>query len=117
LPIGSIWAADVGTFVPGKAEPAEGVEDLLLRSSNEACPVSVFDAEDEFSAALAGIDVVDQADVSCAYVRVACGAGSNADTYRGFGGDVRTSCHRGQTLMLAETQDGILRAMTRFRPD
>jgi hypothetical protein len=79
LAVGAVGAADVGAFVPGEAEPAEGVEDHLLGGGDEAGAVGVFDAEDELAAALAGVDVVEQADVGGAYVGVAGGGGSDAD--------------------------------------
>ena len=85
LAVGAVGAADVGAFVPGEAEPAEGVEDLLLGGGDEAGAVGVFDAQDELAAALAGVDVVDQADVGGADVRVAGGTGSDADADGGFG--------------------------------
>ena len=94
-------AADVGTLVPGEAEPAEGVEYLLLGGSDEAGAVGVFNAEDKLAATLAGVDVVDQADVGCADVWVAGGAGGDADADRSFG-IVDAIRHMGQTLMLAE---------------
>src|SRR5580692_5840638 len=68
LAIGAVGTAEVGAFVPGEAEPAEGVEDLLLGGGDEAGAVGVFDAEDEFAGALAGVDEVDEADVGGAYV-------------------------------------------------
>ena len=84
LAVGAVGAADVGAFVPGEAEPAEGVEDLLLGGGDEAGAVGVFDAEDELAAALAGVDVVDEADVGGADVGVAGGGGSDADADRGL---------------------------------
>src|SRR5580658_3719499 len=63
----AVGAAEVGAFVPGEAEPAEGVEDLLLGGGDEAGAVGVLDAEDEFSVALAGVEVVNEADVGGAY--------------------------------------------------
>src|ERR1700677_811831 len=101
LAVGTIGAADVGAFVPGEAEPAEGVEDLLFGGGDEAGAVGVFDAEDEFAVALAGKEVVDEADVGGAYVRVAGGGWSDADAYRGWG--VWGVIHDGsQDSMLAE---------------
>ncbi len=73
LAIGAVGTAEVGAFVPGEAEPAEGVEDLLLGGGDEAGAVGVLDAEDEFAVALAGVEVVDEADVGGAYVGVAGG--------------------------------------------
>ena len=81
LAVGTIGATDVGTFVPGEAEPAEGVEDRLLGGGDEAGAVSVFDAENEFAAALACEEVVDEADIGGAYVGVACRGWSDADAY------------------------------------
>ena len=104
LAVGAVGAADVGAFVPGEAEPAEGVEDHLLGGGDEAGAVGVFDAEDELAAALARVDVVDQADVGGADVGVAGGAGSDADADGGFG----INRHKGQELMLAEEGDRAL---------
>ena len=79
LAVGSEGAADVGAFVPGEAGPAERVEDHLLGGGDEAGAVGVLDAEDELAVTLAGVDVVEQADVGGADVGVACGGGSDAD--------------------------------------
>src|ERR1700679_3275672 len=101
LAIGAVGAAKVGAFVPGEAEPAEGVEDLLLGGGDEAGAVGVLDAEDEFSVALAGVEVVDEADVGGAYVGVAGGGWSDADAYGSWG--VWGVIHDGsQDSMLAE---------------
>ena len=101
LAIGAVGAAEVGAFIPGEAEPAKRVEDLLLGASDEAGAVRIFDAQDKFSAPLARIDVVDQANVGGTDVGVARGTGSNADAYGGFG-NIRNCCHKGQVLMLAD---------------
>ncbi len=79
LAVGAVGASDVGAFVPVEAEPAEGVEDFLFGGGDEAGAVGVFDAEDEFAVALAGVEEVDEADVGGAYVGVACGGGGDAD--------------------------------------
>ena len=79
LAVWTVWAADVGALVPGEAEPVEGVEDLLLGRGDEAGAVGVLDAQDELAAALAGVDVVEQADVGGAYVGVAGGGRGDAD--------------------------------------
>jgi hypothetical protein len=106
LAVGAIGAADVGAFVPSDAEPTERVEDLLLRGGDEAGTVGVFDAEDEFSATLMSVDVVDEADVGCAYVGVASRRGSDADSDGSFCG-ADAIRHKGQELMLAEGTDGL----------
>ena len=84
LAVGAVGAADVGAFVPGEAEPAQGVEDHLLGCGDEAGAVGVLDAEDELAVALAGEDEVEQADVGGADVGVAGGGGSDADADGGF---------------------------------
>jgi len=84
LTVGAEGAALVGTLVPGEAEPVEGIEDHLLGGGDEAGAVSVFDAENEFAAALASEDMVEKADVGGADMGVAGGRGSDADA--GFGG-------------------------------
>ncbi len=101
LAVGAVGAADVGAFVPGEAEPAEGVEDLLLGGGDEAGAVGVFDAEDEFAVALAGVEVVDEADVGGAYVGVAGGGGSDADADGGCG-RVGVFIIKAKSSMLAE---------------
>ena len=101
LAVGAVRAADVGAFVPGEAEPAEGVEDLLLGRGDEAGAVGVFDAEDELAFALTGEEIVDEADVCRSDVGVAGGGWSDADAYRGRG--VWGAVHDGgQASMLAE---------------
>ena len=84
LAIGAIRPADVGTFVPGQAEPMERVEDHLLGGDDEAGAVGVLDAEDEFASALAGVEEVDEADVGGTDVRVARGGRGNADADGGL---------------------------------
>ncbi len=101
LAIGAEGAADIGALVPGKAEPAQRVEYLLLRRGDEARAVRVFNAQNKFAAALAGVDVINQADVGGPDMWVAGGAGSDADADRSFG-IVDAIRHIGQTLMLAE---------------
>ena len=80
----------------------QGVEDHLLAGGHEAGAVGIFDAQNELAFALAGVDVVDEADVGGADVRVAGGRGSNADTDGGKAGcGWVLICHDGQPLMLA----------------
>ena len=79
LAVGAEGAADVGAFVPGEADPLEGVEDHLLGGGDEAGAVGVLDAEDELAVALAREDVVEEADVGGADVGVAGGGGGDAD--------------------------------------
>ena len=79
LAVRAVGAADVGAFIPGEAEPVEGVEDLLLGGGDEAGAVGVLDAQDELAAALAGVDEVEQADVGGSNVGVAGGRGGDAD--------------------------------------
>src|SRR5271163_3541811 len=88
LTVGAVRAADVGAFVPCEAEPAEGVEDLLLGGGNEAGAVGIFNAQHEIATALAGLDVVDEADVRSADVGVTGGVGRDAYACGDFG-DVR----------------------------
>ena len=94
LAIGAVGTADVGAFVPGEADPFEGVEDHLFGGGDEAGAVGVFDAEDELASALAGVDVVDEADVGGADVGVSGRRRGDADANgRGDGGDFRGRCH------------------------
>src|SRR5271155_4438525 len=85
LAIGAIWPAYIGALIPSESEPVERVEDHLLGGCDEAGAVGVLDAEDEFAVALFGVEIVDEADIGGADVGVACGRGSDADTYGGFG--------------------------------
>ena len=96
MAVGAVGAADVGALVPGEAEPAEGVEDHLLGGRHEAGAVGVLDAEDELAVALPGVDVVDEADVGGAYVRVAGGRWSDANTNGGS-----NFCHDGPISMVS----------------
>jgi hypothetical protein len=102
LAIGAVGAAEVGAFVPGEAEPAEGVEDLLLGGGDEAGAVGVLDAEDELAPALPRVEEVDEANVGGANVGVAGGRGGDADA------DVLFSLrgHGCQLLMLAAFAGG-----------
>src|SRR6202042_2077235 len=95
-----VGSANVGAFVPCEAEPAEGVEDHLLGGGDEAGTVGVLDAEDEFAVALAGVDVVQQADIGGADVGVAGRGGGYANANGGF--CAGASHHGGRTSMLAE---------------
>ncbi len=70
----------------------------MFGGGDEASAVGVFDAQDELAAALARINVIDQADVGGADVGVAGWTGSDADAYGSFG----INRHKGQELMLAE---------------
>ena len=101
LAVGAVGASDVGAFVPGEADPLEGVEDHLLGGGDEAGAVGVFDAEDELAAALAGEEVVEEADVGGADVGVAGGRGGDADADgAGSGAAVVLGCHKASRLML-----------------
>jgi len=103
LAVGAVGTTDVGAFVPGEADPLEGVEDHLLGGGDEAGAVGVFDAEDELAVALARKDVVEEADVGGANVGVAGGRGGDADadgTGVGCGGGC--VCHKSSRLMLTE---------------
>src|ERR1700679_3890707 len=93
--------SDIRAFIPREAEPAERIEYLLFGSGDEAGTVGVLDAQHKLTASLPGVKIVNQADVGSPDVGVAGRARSDADAYGGVGG-VRTHCHKGQTLMLAE---------------
>jgi hypothetical protein len=70
LPVRAVRAADVRAFVPVDAQPAQGVEDLLFGLAGRTQLVGVFDPQDELTAVLLGKAVVEQCDVSGAYVGV-----------------------------------------------
>ena len=99
LAVGAVGAAYVGAFVPGEADPFEGVEDHLLGGGDEAGAVGVLDAEDELAAALGGVEEVEEADVGGADVGVAGWRGGDADADGGSGG---FCAHYGQQAMLTE---------------
>ncbi len=77
LTIRAVRAADVRAFVPFDAEPAQCVEDLLLRLTGGAQLVGVFDTQDELTAVLLGEAVVEQGDVGGADMGVASGRWRN----------------------------------------
>jgi hypothetical protein len=79
LAIGAEGAANVRTFVPGQADPAQSIEDHLLGGGNEAGTVGVLNAENELSTTLPGNEKIDEANVGGADVRVPSGRRGNAD--------------------------------------
>ena len=82
LAVGAIGTADVRALVPLQADPLERVEDHLLAGGDEAGAVGVLNAQHELAAALRGEEVVQQADVGGANVRVAGGRRGNANAGR-----------------------------------
>ncbi|MDF9880075.1 hypothetical protein OKW12_001243 [Pseudomonas silensiensis] len=70
LTIRTVRAANVRTFAPVDAQPAQGVENLLFGLPGRAQLVGVFDPQDELTAMLLGKAVVEQSDVSGTYVGV-----------------------------------------------
>ena len=116
LAVGAVGAADVGAFVPGEADPLEGVEDHLLGGGDEAGAVGVLDAQDELAAALAGEEVVEQADVGGADVGVAGGRGGDADADgAGVGCGGGLECHKASRLTLTAIGFDRLCDRTRWR--
>ena len=105
LAVWAVRATDVGAFIPREADPAQRVKDHLLGGGHEAGAVGVFNAEHEFAAALLGEDVVEQADVGGADVRVAGGrrCDANADGRRSSRCEV--SHEQGQNSMVAGRGD------------
>ncbi|MCY1279971.1 hypothetical protein D9M71_54020 [compost metagenome] len=85
LAIGTMRAADIRAFVPLDAEPAQGIEDLLLGLAGGAQLVGVFDAQDELTAVLARETQVEQGNVGSAHVRVAGGRRRDSGTDGGHG--------------------------------
>ena len=78
LTVGTMRSADVRTFVPRQAQPAQRLEDHPLAGGMASLPVRVLDAEDELAPAPAGPRVVEQGDVGGPYVRVAGGGRGDA---------------------------------------
>lgn len=60
LAVGAAVAADADTLVEVDAKPFERLDDVFLRSGNEAARIGVLDAKNELAAVLAGKEVVVQ---------------------------------------------------------
>ena len=80
LAVRPIGTADIRTFVPLQAKPAQGIEDHLLACGDKARAIGVFNAQHKSAPALAGIDKVDEADISSADMGVTGRRRSNANT-------------------------------------
>src|SRR5258708_6000458 len=64
------WPADLGSFVPVQAEPAEAVQDRGQRLGHVTLKVSVVDAQDELAAVLTSEQPVKQGRADTANVEV-----------------------------------------------
>ncbi|GBH11088.1 DNA-binding transcriptional response regulator [Pseudomonas syringae pv. actinidiae] len=95
LPIRAVWAADVRTFAPFDAQPAQCVENLLFGLAGRAQLIGVFNAQNELAAMLFGKAVVEQRDVGRAYVWVTGGRWRDAGTNGGHGKSRMRSIKRG----------------------
>ena len=73
LAVGSVVSADLDAFVPVKAQPFEGLDDLAEALLGVTCRVGVFDAEDELAAGVLGVGPVEQGRADHADVRGAGG--------------------------------------------
>ncbi len=79
LAVRAVGPPDLGPLVPVEAQPAEGVEKLLVRLLRVAFGVGVLDAEHEVAARVAGVGPVEQRRADQADVRRARGRGAEAD--------------------------------------
>ena len=70
LAIRAVRAADIRTFAPVDAQPAQGIEDLLFGLSGRTQLIGVLDPQDELTAMLLGKAVVEQSDVGGADVGI-----------------------------------------------
>jgi hypothetical protein len=82
LAVRSRGTTDIRALVPLQTNPAQRVEDHLLAAGDETCAVGVLDAQHELAATLLCKNVVQQADVGCSNVRIACGRRRNANADR-----------------------------------
>ena len=78
-----------GLLVAGQAQPVETVENCLRRGSGAALAVGVLDAQQELSAAMAGVQVVEQRDPGAANMQRPGGTWREAST-DGHSGLVQT---------------------------
>jgi hypothetical protein len=85
LPVRAVGAADVRAFAPLDTQPAQGVENLLLRLAGRTQLIGVLDAQDELATMLLGEAVVEECDISRADMGVASWRGRDASANGGHG--------------------------------
>ena len=71
LAVRPVWSAGIRPFVPANPEPAQRIEDHLLRGGYKPRAIRVLNAQHKLPAALPGINKIKQANVGCANVRIA----------------------------------------------
>jgi len=62
-----------GAFIPGDAEPLQIFDGLFICAGFDARAVEIFDSQDDFPAALAGHQPVEQESSRVAQVQCSCG--------------------------------------------
>ena len=76
LGVGRVRPADIGTFVPVEAQPAERLHLLLDAALHISCLVRVLDAEEELPSVVAGEQPVEQRRAQIAEMGLAGRAGA-----------------------------------------
>ncbi len=79
LPVGRLRPADLGALVPVEAEPAHGLQQLLVGLLGVAGRVGVLDPEDQLAAVVPGEGPVEEGGADQADVRVPGRGGTEAD--------------------------------------
>jgi hypothetical protein len=72
--------ANIRTFVPFQAEPAQGIKNLFLRFGAGAHLIGIFDAQNELTAVLAGKALIEQCNVGSAHMGVTGGGRRDTGT-------------------------------------
>jgi hypothetical protein len=88
LAIGTVVSAHVGALVPVQAQPAQGIEDRLLRLGGGTRAVRVLDAQEELAAVRTGKAIIEQRHVSGADMGITGGRWGDTGT-NGHGLSVR----------------------------
>src|SRR5699024_11416087 len=84
-----VWSADLYAFVPVDTHPFPGDEELAIGLFGVSFGVGIFDAEDHFSAGVAGPTPVEQGGADQSNVRGAGWSRRKAHTALGVGRDCR----------------------------
>ncbi len=83
LPVGTVVAANVGTFVGLQPEPGQIVDDAGVVVARGALEVGVLDAQHQGAAVMAGVEEVVERRAGAAHVQRTRGTGSEAYAYVG----------------------------------
>ena len=70
LPIGTMRASDIRTFIPAEAKPAQGFKDHLFRLGCRPCLIGIFDPQQKFATMFLGKAIIDERNIGGAYMRV-----------------------------------------------